>query len=136
MEKIGYSILKKLCSTSISEMNHFGMPKTVNNPLLRITNSDYFKMPDYNTGNNESQMINSVSNNMFLSSPPPKEELPKTELAPLKSFEAEPTTYTLEQATNKMRELIKDLKEHGVEITADEMDFDTSYQIIIKIDKK
>ena len=102
----------------------------------RIDNSDYFKMPDYNTGNNESQMINSVSNNMFLSSPPPKEELPKTELAPLKSFEAEPTTYTLEQATNKMRELIKDLKEHGVEINADEMDFDTSYQIIIKIDKK
>ena len=33
--------------TSISEMNHFGMPKTVNNPLLRTSNSDYFKMHDF-----------------------------------------------------------------------------------------
>ena len=33
--------------TSISEMNHFGLPRTVNNPILRITNSDYYKIHDF-----------------------------------------------------------------------------------------
>ena len=43
--------------------------------------------------------------------------------------------YTLEEATDKIRDLVEDLKEHGINITTDEMDFEKSYQIIIKIDK-
>ena len=41
--------------------------------------------------------------------------------------------YTIEQATEKIRELVNDLKEHGVNINTDEMNFEKSYQIIIKL---
>ena len=43
--------------------------------------------------------------------------------------------YTAEQAATKIKELIDDLKKHGVSINADEMNFPKSYQIIIRIDK-
>ena len=43
--------------------------------------------------------------------------------------------YTIEQATEKIRELVKNLKEHGVNINTDEMNFEKSYQIIIKLYK-
>ena len=43
--------------------------------------------------------------------------------------------YTMEEATNKIRELVSDLKEHGIKVDTDEMDFEKSYQVIIKIDK-
>lgn len=43
--------------------------------------------------------------------------------------------YTIEQATEKIRELVNDLKEHGVNINTDEMNFEKSYQIIIKLYK-
>ena len=36
---------------------------------------------------------------------------------------------------DKIKELIEDLRIHGVSITEDEMNFPQSYQIIIKIDK-
>ena len=44
--------------------------------------------------------------------------------------------YTIDEATNKIRDLVEDLKEHGIKINTDEMNFEKSYQIIIKIDKK
>ena len=43
--------------------------------------------------------------------------------------------YSSQEATQKLKELIVDLKDHGVKITADEMNFPTSYQVIIKIEK-
>ena len=43
--------------------------------------------------------------------------------------------YTIEPATEKIRELVNDLKEHGVNINTDEMNFEKSYQIIIKLYK-
>lgn len=43
--------------------------------------------------------------------------------------------YTIEEATEKIRELVSDLKEHGVNINTDEMNFEKSYQIIIKLYK-
>ena len=43
--------------------------------------------------------------------------------------------YTIEEATEKIRELVNDLKEHGVNINTDEMNFEKSYQIIIKLYK-
>ena len=44
-------------------------------------------------------------------------------------------TYTIEMATAKIKELIEDFKNHGISVTADEMNFPKSYQVIIKIDK-
>ena len=47
----------------------------------------------------------------------------------------EKTTYTIVDVTNKIREVVKDLESHGVKVTFDEMNFDTAYQVIIKVDK-
>ena len=44
-------------------------------------------------------------------------------------------SYTIEEATSKIRDLVEDIKVHGINISADEMNFAKSYQIIIKIDK-
>ncbi len=43
--------------------------------------------------------------------------------------------YTIEQATEKIRNLVEDLKNHGVNLSSDEMNFEKSYQVIIKIAK-
>ena len=47
----------------------------------------------------------------------------------------EKTTYTIDDVTNKIREVVKNLESHGVKVTFDEMNFDTAYQVIIKVDK-
>ena len=47
----------------------------------------------------------------------------------------EPVNYTVEEAMNKIRELVADLENHGVSIHKDEMNFEKSHQVIIKIDK-
>lgn len=44
--------------------------------------------------------------------------------------------YTIEEATEKIRNLVADLKDHGIKVNSDEMDFEKSYQIIIKIEKE
>ena len=44
--------------------------------------------------------------------------------------------YTPETATQKIRELVTELKAHGISVQADEMNFENSYQFIIKIDKQ
>lgn len=43
--------------------------------------------------------------------------------------------YTLEDAMDKIRDVVKDLNDHGISIRSDEMNFEKSYQIIIKIEK-
>ena len=47
----------------------------------------------------------------------------------------EPINYTVEEAMNKIRELVSDLESHGISIHKDEMNFEKSHQVIIKIDK-
>lgn len=44
--------------------------------------------------------------------------------------------YTLETAKDKVRDLVEELKNNGIRVNIDEMDFEKSYQIIIKIDKE
>ena len=46
-----------------------------------------------------------------------------------------PTGYNVDTAMQKLRDTISELKAHGVAIHADEMNFENSYQIIIKLDK-
>ena len=43
--------------------------------------------------------------------------------------------YTEDEAIQKVRDTIADLKAHGINVSADEMDFPKSYQVILKIDK-
>jgi len=78
---------------------------------------DYFKTPDLSS---ISIPIEDTSMNNSLISE--EKSYPKVD-------------YTIEEATNKIRELINDLKDHGIKATSDEMNFEKSYQIIIKLDK-
>lgn len=43
--------------------------------------------------------------------------------------------YTLEEAADKIRELVEDLREHGINIQKDEMNFEKTFQVILKINK-
>lgn len=45
------------------------------------------------------------------------------------------TEYNVDTAMKKLRDTISELKANGISIQADEMNFDNSYQIIIKVDK-
>lgn len=82
---------------------------------------DYFKIPNMGaTGV-------SLDSNPAASAPVSILNIP----APVR----EKTTYTIDDVTNKIREVVKDLESHGVKVTFDEMNFDTAYQVIIKVDK-
>lgn len=82
---------------------------------------DYFKIPNMGaTGV-------SLNSNPAASAPVSILNIP----APVQ----EKTTYTIDDVTNKIREVVKDLESHGVKVTFDEMNFDTAYQVIIKVDK-
>ena len=43
--------------------------------------------------------------------------------------------YSIDTAVEKIKELVEDLKAHGIELKTDEMNFEKSYQIIIKLAK-
>lgn len=82
---------------------------------------DYFKIPNMGaTGM-------SLDSNPAASAPASILNIP----APVQ----DKTTYTIDDVTNKIREVVKDLESHGVKVTFDEMNFDTAYQVIIKVDK-
>ena len=59
-------------------------------------------------------------------------ELPENLVNPVSE---EDKKYTIDDATNKIKELVEDLKNHGIKVNTDEMNFEKSYQIIIKVDK-
>ena len=44
--------------------------------------------------------------------------------------------YTVEEAVEELKKTIDKLKEKGIKIDMNEMNFDKSYQIIVKIDKE
>ncbi len=77
--------------------------------------ADYFKGADF---------IPTVPN-----PPAPAMEMGIPEIAVL------PTTNGIEDAMKKIRDLVSELKTQGVSIHADEMDFEKSFQVIIKVDK-
>ncbi len=97
-------------------------------------NSDYFKMPDIPSMNKQSTIINSMDNSMFLANAESRESGRSIEpVDPVEPISSGP--YTVEDATHKIRKLIEDLKEHGINVTTNEMNFEKSYQVIIKIEK-
>lgn len=77
---------------------------------------DYFKTPDLSSIRLP-EIPNPMNNNLF------------------SSDNSNAGDYTVEEATNKIRDLVNDLKEHGIKVNTDEMNFEKSYQIIIKLDK-
>ena len=95
----------------------------------RKQKEDYFSLPDLQSIKlDDSSMVPSeskpvepaisLSNNQVLPSIIQNEEL------------------TIEDAVKKIKETIEELESHGVQVSADEMNFPKSYQIIIKIEKE
>ena len=58
------------------------------------------------------------------------------ELVPTANFSGMTKKLSLENAKDKIRDLVEELKNNGININIDEMDFEKSYQIIIKMDKE
>lgn len=125
---------------------------------------DYFKTPDFSSFELPSDLVNpeAGSSSMFESSETPNENpmdntllgntsssieekieenpmnnslLEKQETESSEASSSNDSNYSIDEATNKIRELIDDLKSHGIKVNTDEMNFDKSYQIIIKLDK-
>ena len=88
-------------------------------PLENIKQEDYFKTPDL-TSISLPEISNPMNNNLFNDDKEEKNQFDK---------------YTIDEATTKIRDLVNDLKEHGIDVKTDEMNFEKSFQIIIKIDK-
>lgn len=83
-------------------------------------NEDYFEKPDLSSVELSPSIINPMDVNLFESNNNDNQEI---------------SNYTIDEATTKIRELINDLKNHGIKVNTDEMNFEKSYQIIIKLDK-
>ena len=75
--------------------------------------SDYFKMPEQFASLDLNPSINPIAN----------------------STVTEKETYTVDEAVTELKNLIDNLKSKGIKIDLNEMNFDKSYQMIIKIDK-
>ena len=78
-------------------------------------NSDYFQLPEIPSA---SQF--GIDNSVF---------------SGLQEEETEKQTYNAEEAKNMINKMVAKLKEHDVKIDVNEMNFEKSYQIMIKIDK-
>jgi ParB family chromosome partitioning protein len=83
---------------------------------------DYFKTPDFSSIELPSTVVNPLDNNLST----------RNDFSPVSNFS---TNYTIDDATEKIRNLVEDLKNHGIKVNTDEMNFEKSYQIIIKLDK-
>jgi ParB family chromosome partitioning protein len=90
-----------------------------NDPIDVMEKSeDYFKTPDFSSIELPPSIINP--------------QIPENNEAEISNDSA---NYTIDEATEKIRNLVEDLKKHGIKVNADEMNFEKSYQIIIKLDK-
>lgn len=88
---------------------------------------DYFNMPNIKATDlpqniSSTQQPAATQQSSILNIPNPQVEAPTG-------------NYDLPQIINKIREVVKDIENHGGKVTFDEMDFATAYQVIIKIDK-
>ena len=97
-------------------------------------NSDYFKIPEFTPINNPTTIINTMDNKMFLSNSNSRQtSFPLSSNAT--NISETNKKYSIEEASTNIRNMVKELKDHGLDISIDEMNFEKSYQIIIKIDK-
>ena len=91
--------------------------------------SDYFETPNLSSIELSTVTENPMDNNLLNM----HTSIDNPNLAPVNG--TVDTKYTIEESVEKIRELVKELEKHGITATTDEMNFDKSYQIIIKIDK-
>ena len=114
--------------------------ETIKEDTEEKPSDDYFKPSDLSAVPNPPTEIE--DNNQEISEKPPEEpvDLSQSLINPIDEVVDKPEeisndqNYTVEEATEKIRNLVDDLRSHGVSINADEMNFPKSYQVIIKIE--
>lgn len=86
---------------------------------------DYFKIPNVKVTDISQNMAQPATTNQvsILNIPAPVQQEPTN------------SNYNIDDVINKIREVVKDIESHGAKVTFDEMNFDTAYQVIIKVDK-
>ena len=94
------------------------------------TKSDYFQITDLS---NPAMQINmpGQESGIYMS----ETTSPLSYMNPGTEGLIEKGQYTLEDAEQKIKDLVTDLTKHGIKITSNEMDFEKSYQVILKIEK-
>ena len=107
--------------------------------MITEKTSDYFKIPEFtsiNTANNQTAIMNSMDNRMFLSTnnSSSASNLSLTNQSQ-QEVQTSPKNYTIEELSENIKNLVNEYKEHGLDISQDEMNFEKSFQIIIKVDK-
>ena len=79
--------------------------------------------------------MNSMDNKMFLSNFKPA----GTDLSSINQQPEQTQTiqknYTIEELSESIKNIVNEYKEHGLNVSLDEMNFEKSFQIIIKVDK-
>ena len=90
---------------------------------------DYFKTPDLASVSVPASQIPTETFDDY------EEGIPEL-VSVSNEFSGMTTKYSLENAKDKVRDLVEELKNNGIRVNIDEMDFEKSYQIIIKIDKE
>lgn len=119
-----------------------GYPSPTPETTSRQSSDDYFKTPDILTTPKQNSVlppidpfqIPSVQENNFAEpnlmnfQPNLGPTMPQTPSAP--------NSYTLQEAIEEIRSVVKKLEQAGVKVETDEMDFDRNYQVVIKFIKE
>ena len=74
------------------------------------------------------------SSDYFQSPDLPSIDLPESVVNPLDNMSTQ-NKMTIEEAKSKIKNAVDEIKANGINLTMDEMNFEKSYQVIIKIDK-
>lgn len=109
--------------------------KIVKTDNLEPENSeDYFKTDDLSNIELPSSVLNPEDNDLLKGARPTSIPNEDNNLVPASEYSNE--KYTLDDSKNKIKDLVADLEKHGAKVKTTELNFDTTYQIIIKLDKE
>ena len=89
---------------------------------------DYFKTPDLNGF--------SIPQNSLIDDNDEEESSNDHPILPPNNLDLNNGDLSVEEGISKIKAFVEELKNTGLPVTADEMDFEQSYQVIIKIDKE
>ena len=103
------------------------------NPTSSVPSTEFITPAEKIVKTDSIDDVDDKSSDYFNTSDLSSIELPQNVINPVEEEISE--KYTVEESVTKIKDLIDDLKNHGINVNADEMDFEKSYQIIIKIDK-
>ena len=141
--------------SSLDSLLNIGQPtltqaEKIDNEIIKEeqkNNDEYFQTPDLTETEQPSVDIFKEAETPVQIEP--QQEVPATDKEQDNKSENIPTidmsdnisetkeeNYTLEVSQEKIKSLIEELKNHGITISCDEMDFPETYQVIIKITKQ